>query len=76
MTVTLWIILGLVIWFGYGFVAAGWYFAYFQGEYPTLAERDRSTDSQGATIALVFGVAALFSASFMKVYRYGWKKWW
>lgn len=72
----LYVILGLVIWFGCGFVAAGWYFAYFQGKYPELAERDKVRDSIGAYFNLFGGVAAFLSNCSLDMNRYGWKKWW
>ena len=72
MTVTLWIILGLVIWFGYGFVAAGACWAKVTVEYKDVPVEH----SIGFIhICCIFGVIA-FICNLPELLKYGWKKWW
>ena len=70
-----WLALYIVIWFVCGFISAGFEFAYFQGEWPEIAEMDLKKDSEQALIALLCGPGALICTLSCRRYKYGWRLW-
>lgn len=75
---TVWIVLAVIlwsaIWIGCGIVGAGYGFAYFQDEYPTLAERDYKRDRRRAIAqGIMFGPIGLFVSWQMDFTHHGWR---
>jgi len=64
------ILILLVIWFGCGFVEAGWITAYWRNVY---CNRPRKETIRAA---IVCGVSALVVGVLDGHYKYGWKAWW
>lgn len=52
-----------VIWFGCGYLAAGYVFAYFQREYEPIAADNLKNDTDIFVFAFVFGVVSLVALS-------------
>jgi hypothetical protein len=73
------IILGIVVWLGFGVLDAGFTFAFFQGHYPSLATEDRRKDFCFALMSIPLGPLALLSSVSMysrnkkRAFSYGWR---
>lgn len=52
----------IVIWLWCGYLAAGYVFAYFQREFPTIASQKRSADLATSLLGFVFGPISLAAA--------------
>jgi hypothetical protein len=64
----------LTIWVGLGLVSAGWLFAYFQDEWPTIAEETLIMDRFLALVAILFGPIGLVSTGIVTKWgRHGWR---
>lgn len=73
MTPLLWFLLLILSWCGCGIISAGIYYADFQREYPTIANRCRESDTNNAFLFAFGGpcslVVGLVGSNFM---RHGW----
>jgi len=72
-TVNIWVLI-LTVWVACGILAAGYTFAYFQGEYADHAEFTRRADQRFATMMGLSGPIGLGVAYFAgRRGRYGWR---
>lgn len=74
MTILVTLLIICLLWITCGIIAAGWEFAYLQGEYPNIAEMQYEEDRQWAlTTVIPFGIIGLIVAIHSASYKYGWK---
>ena len=67
------IIIAIVVaWLACGALGAGYYFAYYQREYPGFRKRDFEADKSHAIGALWFGPCALLTARLLDRRAHGW----
>lgn len=63
----------LVLWLACGFYASGVYYAYFQRQWPTIADEERPEDTGGAVIFVLLGpIGALISTFMSGFLKHGW----
>ena len=55
------ILLFTAAWLICGYYAAGYFYAYFQREYPLQADNDRREDASAAAVLVVFGLSSLIA---------------
>ena len=55
----IWLVLLVFVWIVCGYIHYGWYFAYFQKEYPKIAKNDYEKDKRAAFITSFLGPIAL-----------------
>lgn len=61
-----------LLWLICAVFTAGWYLAYFQGEYPEIAKEEYSKDLRnGWLFGLMFGPVNIFPILVFKAYKYG-----
>ena len=71
------IILFLAVWFGSGFIAAGYSFAYFQRTYGSLRKRYFNFDQKNSVADIPLGIGAFIALIFTPRYRSkGWLNPW
>ena len=59
-------------WLTLGYIAAGWNFAYFQREYPDIADKYRQADFREAMFSLALGLIAFIATLTTGFYKHGW----
>ena len=62
---------GIVIWAVCGYIHYGWWFAYHQREFPSIAEESYSDDKHNALVTSLFGPIALFVDVIFRQYKHG-----
>ena len=62
-----------LFWLACGVIDYGLIFAYFQREYPSLAEEDYCKHIFNALLGIPFGLAALLSSCTLGYYKHGFK---
>jgi hypothetical protein len=60
------------IWFGVGFIDAGFSYAYLQRQYPRLAGDGRARDTIISCAFILFGPPSLFASACRGWLRHGW----
>ena len=71
-----WVFAGLVIfgiWLAAGVWSAGYYFAFFQDNWPSLAAADYQSDRRRALWGILFGPIGLFVEWAVGHMKYGWR---
>lgn len=71
--ITIVIPLFVLLWLVSSVLTFGWNFAYFQREYPTLAEENYLADILFSLAISLFPFAGLFPVYLMDLHKHGWK---
>jgi hypothetical protein len=71
----MWWIIGIIAWLACGIIHVGYFFCYFQVEYPNLAERHYSFDLCLAYGLAIFGPMALLSTFISGFCCHGFRLW-
>jgi hypothetical protein len=71
----MWWIIGIIAWLACGIIHAGYYFCYFQTEYPDFAVMDYVSDLCLAYGLAIFGPIAFFATSISGFCRHGFRLW-
>jgi len=59
--------------FGCGIHNMGWYYKYFQTEYPNMGEEEEKNDARMRWLFLFIGVCGTIAIFFLRGHRHGWQ---